>query len=550
VTGGAEEQKKGEGKGFAGLSSLVSDVDTTPHPAAKSEHAGLPPEVARKTDRRTEKSTQFKPQPVPEKYQTTSQPSSGLSVGRWILGIAAAIGVFWLIGESNKTPSYPTAAYSPSTGTQAKQSKRSAEAFLDDDGSSAAQSQAQQTQGQGNNRFNQFDPLTAKPITPQVPTRPEETVPPVGQNLLLSTAQIRYCLAEGIRLEGAKSAVNNYIDSDVDRFNAMVADYNSRCGQYRYRSGALEAARSEVEAYRSTMQSEGRARLSRPGESASMSAPIRSRLKPYSGTAELSTRRNEVELNLLDLKKPFEPELNLWTPNKKSTITDGERVLALMEKQSGVWTAVRYRKAYAAFKAAEHADLARQQFWKSKADYALELADKLGVASSSTENSKASSPGSLSFSGTPNYQQRNDAVSARPKASQLSSEERQSIESVCLSDKLHNGPSAYNKCVQNQLASLDSTNRRPDLSRLSSEEQQSIENVCLSDKLHNGPAAYNRCVQNQLASLSSTNRRPDLSRLSSEEQQSIESVCLSDKLHNGPAAYNLCLKRQLSQLQN
>ena len=34
MTGGEEEQKKGESKGFAGLSSLVSNVDTPPtlHP--------------------------------------------------------------------------------------------------------------------------------------------------------------------------------------------------------------------------------------------------------------------------------------------------------------------------------------------------------------------------------------------------------------------------------------------------------------------------------------------------------------------------------------
>src|SRR3546814_1009207 len=67
---------------------------------------------------------------------------------------------------------------------------------------------------------------------------PTGSKPPVGQNLVLSSEQIRYCLAEDIRMDGAKSAINNYSDYDVDRFNAMVADYNSRCGSFRYRSGA------------------------------------------------------------------------------------------------------------------------------------------------------------------------------------------------------------------------------------------------------------------------------------------------------------------------
>jgi hypothetical protein len=117
-----------------------------------------------------------------------------------VLGIAAVIGVLWLIGQSNKNTTSPAPAYSP-----------------------PAQSTA---------------PSYSPPVQPQVPSRPQESKPPVGQDLAFSTAQIRYCLAEDIRMDGAKSAVNNYIDSDVDRFNAMVADYNSRCGSFRYRSGA------------------------------------------------------------------------------------------------------------------------------------------------------------------------------------------------------------------------------------------------------------------------------------------------------------------------
>ena len=506
MAAGKGEQSKGEGKGFAGLSSLVSNVDTIPSPDAKKENADPRPDVTPRTDRPLEQqNTQSTPLRAERRDRSPSHPSSGSSIAKWALGIAAVIWVFGLIGESNKKPSSPASTYSPSAQTQAQRS-------------------------QGSNQFDQSDTSAAKPMEPQVPSRPAETIPPVGQGLVLSIAQIRYCLAEGIRLDGARAAVDNYKIAHVDRFNTMVADYNSRCGQYRYRSGVLETARSEIEDYRSTLQSEGRARLSTSGSSTSLSSPFSS----SPGSFAPSSRSPPIPA----------------TAPKNSAITDGERVLALMEKQSGVWTAARYRKAYAAFKAAEHADLARQQFWKSKADYALEMADRLGVTSSSTDNSKPSSTESLSFTGTPIYQQRDDAVSVKPETSPLSAEERQSIESVCFSDKMNNGPAAYNRCVQNQLASLGSGNRRPDLSHLSSEERQSIESVCFSDKMNNGPAAYNRCVQNQLASLASGNRRPDLSHLSSEERQSVESVCFSDKMSNGPAAYNSCLSRHLSQTQN
>jgi hypothetical protein len=78
---------------------------------------------------------------------------------------------------------------------------------------------------------------------------------------VLSSAQIRYCVSEDIRLSAGKVVVNQYLDTDVARFNALVSDYNSRCGQFQYRRGALESARADVEARRATLEAEGVARF-------------------------------------------------------------------------------------------------------------------------------------------------------------------------------------------------------------------------------------------------------------------------------------------------
>lgn len=250
---GEEEQKKGEGKGFAGLSSLVSDVDTTPPPAAKKE----PPAAALSAGRPASQPAQPQPQPSQRQtYQEPAQPSSGSSGGKWVLGIAAVIGVLWLIGQSNKTTTSPAPAYSP-----------------------PAQSTA---------------PSYSPPVQPQAPSRPQESEPPVGQDLVFSTAQIRYCLAEDIRMDGAKSAVDNYIDSDVDRFNAMVADYNSRCGSFRYRSGALESVRRDVEPYRSQLQAEGRSKFARSPSTGSLSAPAPARPAPDATVQAIQRKLNEL----------------------------------------------------------------------------------------------------------------------------------------------------------------------------------------------------------------------------------------------------------------
>ena len=260
MTGGEEEQKKEEGKGFAGLSSLVSDVDTTPPaPAPKKEPAAAAPSAGNPS------SQPAQPQPQPSQrqtYQEPAQPSSGgSSGGKWVLGIAAVMGVLWLIGQSDKNTTSPAPAYSPPAHSTA--------------------------------------PSYAPPPQPQAPSRPVETKPPVGQDLVLSREQIRYCLAEDIRIDGAKSALNNYIDADVDRFNAMVGDYNSRCSSFKYQTNNrgrndLNSSQRDIEPFRSQLQSEGRSRFVRSPSTGSLSAPAPSRPAPDATVQAIQRKLNEL----------------------------------------------------------------------------------------------------------------------------------------------------------------------------------------------------------------------------------------------------------------
>lgn len=215
-----EQRKNGEAKGFAGLSSLVSDVDDVLTPAKKPAPQNTPESAAGQAQR--------VPPPVPspqrprpsQAYQPPSQSGAGSSGKKWFLGIAAVIGVVWFISASNQQPSSSSPAYRP----------------------------AQETS-------------TSYPAPAPEPAQPWEDRPPVGQSLVLTPAQITYCLAEDIRLEGANAVVDNYSDSQVNRYNALVDDYNSRCSSFRYRSGALESARRAVEPYRSQLLAEGRSRF-------------------------------------------------------------------------------------------------------------------------------------------------------------------------------------------------------------------------------------------------------------------------------------------------
>lgn len=500
MTGGEEEQKKGEGKGFAGLSSLVSNVDTTPPPAAKVEPAAAAPGAGRPAPQ----PAQPQPQPQPihrQTYQEPAQPpSSGSSGGKWVLGIAAVIGVLWLIGQSDKNTTSPTPAYSPPPQTATPS-------------------------------------YSPPPAEPQAPSRPQESMPPVGQDLVFSTAQIRYCLAEDIRMESAKSALNNYIESDVDRFNAMVADYNSRCGSFRYRSGALESARRDIEPYRSQFQSEGRSRFIRSPSTGTLSVPAPSRPAPDATVQAIQRKLNELEYD---------------AGTADGLMGRGTRSAVIAFQQD---------RGLAATGVADQALLLQLQRAPAltspspvesrppTASAQLSSAEAASLEAACSTDKYVNGPAAYRAC----VERQKAALAAgvrRPSLSALSSAEQQSIEAACSTDKYVNGPAAYNQCLSRQLAALSGQgSRRPDLSRLSSSERQSIEAACSTDKYVNGPAAYNRCLNTQLAALDQQGGGPDLSRLSTADRRSIESACSTDKYVNGPAAYNRCLSQQLARLR-
>ncbi len=214
----SDDQKKNEkGRGFAGLSSMVSDVETEVS-SAKTEDLHQPADV-------TEDTPSSRPLGKDEGgsglYQHPPQQSSGGSSGKkWLIGLVIFIGFIWMISNSgSKRSSSPTA-------------------------------------------YDTF-PSTVPSASVPLPSMPMEVIPDIGTNNILNVEQIRYCVAERIRLDASESAVDRYSSNDVDRFNAMVNDFNSRCGQYRYRRGAVERAKSDVDPHRSQLEADGRSRFAK-----------------------------------------------------------------------------------------------------------------------------------------------------------------------------------------------------------------------------------------------------------------------------------------------
>lgn len=94
-----------------------------------------------------------------------------------------------------------------------------------------------------------YQPSTTSVATPTpTPTTSTsasvETKPPVGQGLTLNRSQIRYCVFQGQRLETIRTlTTTNY---QIDRFNGLIDDFNSRCSNYSYRSGVLTSVQREA----------------------------------------------------------------------------------------------------------------------------------------------------------------------------------------------------------------------------------------------------------------------------------------------------------------
>ena len=85
---------------------------------------------------------------------------------------------------------------------------------------------------------------TAITPAPVVSDPYKEDVPPVGSGLSFTRDQVRYCIFQGTRLDFIRPLTTS--NTQIDNFNALIEDYNSRCANFRYASGVLESVQSEV----------------------------------------------------------------------------------------------------------------------------------------------------------------------------------------------------------------------------------------------------------------------------------------------------------------
>ena len=212
-----------KGKGFDGFNSLVSDLSdlSVPKSTPKPVLGAITPEPSAHGSPAPAESG-ADPRPEPQKIEPPRP--AGNSGGKWALGVLAVVVVVWV--ASSLTPSTVSPPSQPISLPPL---------------------------------VVPTEPTVHVPPASDAPMVLREEIPQVGTDNVLTANQIRYCLSQEIRLSAANAVVDARSQSDINRFNLLIADYNSRCSQYRYPVDTFERVRAEVEGRRMALEAEGTA---------------------------------------------------------------------------------------------------------------------------------------------------------------------------------------------------------------------------------------------------------------------------------------------------
>ena len=219
-----DKDKSSKPRGFAGINSLVSAVDTD----MTSSESSVAAQSSSKRKASPSVATVSQPQSNPSKKKSSSPHiSKGKSLK--ISNIAWALIIIVVVALIGWEHYLPNEVQSKSSTNYPKKSSG----------------------------------ITA-PIPRETRTTTNElyeSQPVIGESTLFSRSQIQYCLAEDIRLGSIRSHLDNSQNGEIRWFNSLIGDYNARCARFRYSVGDLEISKKNVNDFRNQLELEGLNRL-------------------------------------------------------------------------------------------------------------------------------------------------------------------------------------------------------------------------------------------------------------------------------------------------
>lgn len=230
--------------GFDGLMSYRTDVDSAIAEADKLA-AKAPPAAPQRPA--------LAVQPDAPVHRDSGAISGGIKkIGGWVLGIALLLAIKACIfgGVSAIRHSDTSTSSSPDAVAEAP--------YLSSESTDTA----------GENSDTPTSEWSADPAPVadsddgSVLTKPDAGVG------TLSIAELRYCIAENIRIGAEKAEMDSSqilnmdrFNRHVDDFNANVDDFNSRCSDRSFMSSDKSIADNQVETLRAALESEGKSRV-------------------------------------------------------------------------------------------------------------------------------------------------------------------------------------------------------------------------------------------------------------------------------------------------
>lgn len=248
--------------GFGGLTAYRTDVDKA---LAEADRVAAEPKPIRQSTSGVPTAT-TQVQPV---HRDRGAFATGFKkVAGWAIGIAIIVaikagiwgGVHAVTSNPAPVPDQSTySAYSPPVVTP-------------DDTTSAPASDTNYADGSAGTSAS-GDSITTPDSTSAVTADPTAggptamTKPSLGDTAVLSIGELRYCLAENIRvtaeqseLDGLRSDPDHY-NRNVDTVNASISDFQSRCAHRSFKVGDRQIAEPQVETQRQGLEAEGRNRV-------------------------------------------------------------------------------------------------------------------------------------------------------------------------------------------------------------------------------------------------------------------------------------------------
>ncbi|MGY2735564.1 hypothetical protein [Sphingomonas sp. UYP23] len=244
-----------EAIGFAGLSTFRTDIDAA---FAKADRAASGPRPMRQDTSDTTTA-------APVHRDTGASSGVAKKIGGWVLGIIIIIGIKGAFFGATHT----SAPYEQSTETAAPaiSTPQAEDTSIVPPTDGATDTAAASTDGnwqivdQGPSAAPRPDPSAGDPTDMPKPTAYDSST--------LSIGELRYCLAEDIRISAEQSELNELRSSDgerynsnVDGINASITDYQSRCSKRSFNVSDKQMAEPQVENQRVSLEAEGRARVS------------------------------------------------------------------------------------------------------------------------------------------------------------------------------------------------------------------------------------------------------------------------------------------------